>query len=200
MSSIKKYSALAVVGAGLALAAASPASACGAFGMVGVPVFGAAYGGCGGFGMAGPPVFGAAFGGWGGGCMPVAFGCGGFGGGYGFAPTFGFAPSYGYGSYGYAPGYYGAAYGYGCHHAMYHRGLGYGYAMAFHRPAFGYAVAFRRPVGFGMAFHRTLRTTVAFRSYRPSHVAVHITRSYHRIAFHGIRHHFAMRHTSFRVG
>jgi hypothetical protein len=191
MCSIRKYSALAVVGAGLAFAASSPASACGAFGMFGAPVFGAAFGGCGGYGFAAPVAYG--FGGWGGGCAPVAFGCGGgYGAGYGYAPMYGFARAYrgGYGAYGYAPGYYGAAYGYGCHHAMSRRGYGYGYAMAYHRPAYGYAVA----------FHRPLRTVVASRSYRPSHYAGHIMRSYHHFALHSIKHHFAMKHSSFRVG
>ncbi len=169
---IKKYSAMAIVGAGLAFAAASPASACGGFGMVGMPVFGAAFGGCGGgYGFAAPVAFG-----WGGGCAPVAFGCGG---GYGYAPTFGFARPV----FGFARPYYGGGYGaygaaYGCHHAGYRRG----YGMAFHRP-----------IGFGVAFHRPLRAFASFRSYRPSRFAAYTTRSHHRLfASHSMKHHYAM--------
>jgi hypothetical protein len=201
---IRKYSAMAIVGAGLAFAAASPASACGAFGMVGMPVFGAAFGGCGGYGFAAPaPV---AFG-WGGGCAPVAFGCGGgYGAAYGYArpvfarPVFGWArpifarPVYGWArpSYGYGGGYgaYGSAYG-GCRHHIARRGYGYGYATAWRRPA-GFAVAFHRPVRVFAAFHRPLRTFAAFRSYRPSRFAS--VRTHHRnlYASYGMRRHYAM--------
>jgi hypothetical protein len=199
---VRKYSAMAIVGAGLAFTAASPASACGAFGMVAMPVFGAAFGGCGGYGggygMAAPVAFG-----WGGGCAPVAFGCGGgYGGGYGAAygyarpifarPVFGWArPSYGYGGYG-GYGAYGSAYGYGCrHHIGYRRGYGYGYATAWRRPV-GFAVAFHRPIRAFAAFHRPFRAFAAFRSYRPSRYAS--TRTYHRnvYASYGMRSHYAM--------
>jgi hypothetical protein len=191
MRNIKKYSAMAIVGAGLAFAAASPASACGAFGMVGMPVFGAAFGGCPSYGFAAPVAFG-----WGGGCMPVAFGCGGYGGGYGYAPTYGYARPY-YGGYG-GYGAYGASYGYGCHHAF-RRGIGYGYGLAFRRPI-GFGVAFHRPIGFGVAFHRPMRVFASYRSYRPSRFA-YSTRSYHRghlYASFGMRHRFAMRYGTLR--
>jgi hypothetical protein len=203
MWNIKKYSAMAIVGAGLAFAAASPASACGAFGMAGWPVFGAAFGGCGAYGFAAPvayvrPVIPVAYG-----CAPVAFGCGGYGA-YGFAPSFGYA---GYrGGFGYGGGYgaYGYGGGCGCGHIGY-RGRAFGYAVAFRRPI-GFAVAFHRPIGFGMAFrrhigyavafHRPMRTYAAYRSYRPSRVAAYTTRSYHRhlYASYSMRHHYAMRH------
>jgi hypothetical protein len=133
MGSVKKYSALAVVGVGLAFAASSPASACGGFGWGGFPAFGAGFGGCGGFGGFGfaPIAFG--WGGGFGGCgMPIAFGCGGFGGGYGgFGRGYGFAPVLGYGG------------GWGCRHRRAY-GRAYGYAVAYRRPAYGYAVAPRR--------------------------------------------------------
>jgi hypothetical protein len=194
---IRKYSAMAIVGAGLAFAGASPASACGAFGMVGMPVFGAAFGGCGAYGFA-PPVAPVAFG-WGGGCAPVAFGCGGGYGAYGYARpffarpvAFGWArPAYGwarpsYGGY----GAYGSAYGYGCrHHVGYRRGYGY-----------GYATAWRRPVGYSVAFHRPIRSYgfASYRSYRPSRFA-HITRFSHRLASYGVRRHYAFAHTGYRM-
>jgi hypothetical protein len=205
MWNIKKYSAMAIAGAGLAFAAASPASACGAFGMAGWPVFGAAFGGCGAYGFAAPvayayvrPVVPVAYG-----CAPVAFGCGGFGS-YGYAPTFGYAPTYG--AYGYGGcgcghfGYHARAFGYA---VAFHRPIVYGmafhrpigYAVAFHRPI-GYGVAFHRPIGYGVAFHRPMRTYASYRSYRPSRYAAYTTRSYHRsiYASYGMKHHYAMRH------
>lgn len=184
MWNIKKYSAMAIVGAGLAFAAASPASACGAFGMAGWPVFGAAFGGCGAYGYAAPVAYAyvprIAYG-----CAPVAYGCGGYGA-YGYAPTFGYAPAYGMGGYGYG--------GCGCGHVGYHP-RAFGYAVAFHRPI-GFAMAFRRHIGYGVAFHHPMRTYAAYRSYRPSRYAAYTTRSYHRhlYASYGMKHRYAMRH------
>ena len=217
MWNIKKYSAMAIVGGGLAFAAASPASACGAFGMAGFPVYGAAFGGCGAYGFAAPvayvrPVLPVAFG-----CAPVAFGCGGYGS-YGYAPSFGYAGfgGRGYGAYGYGGGCGCGALGYG--------GSGFGYGMAFRRPigfgmAFrrpiGFGVAFRRPIGFGVAFHRPIGFGVAFHRptgfamafhrrigygvafHRPMRTyAAYTTRSYRRqlYASYGMKHHYAMRH------
>ena len=101
----RKYTAMAVVGVGLAVAAATPASAQ----LLGL---GGAYGytgGCGGYASA--PVYGSA----GGGC-----------GGYGYAPVSGYAGGCGgYGAYGYAPNY-GFA---GACRARRHHGYG-GYALA----------------------------------------------------------------------
>jgi hypothetical protein len=205
MWNIKKYSAMAIVGTGLAFAAASPASACGAFGMVGAPVFGAAFGGCGAYGLAAPVAFG-----WGGGCMPVAFGCGGGYGSYGYAPTYGYARPY-YGAYGAGYGGGGCGCGYGYHPGAYgfawRRPIGFG--MAWHRPIgfgiawrrpIGFGVAFHRRIGFGVAFHRPMRVFASYRSYRPSRFAYGM-RSYHRghlYASYGMRHHFAMRYGTLR--
>jgi hypothetical protein len=203
MWNIKKYSAMAIVGAGLAFAAASPASACGAFGMGGWPAFGAAFGGgCGAYGFAAPVAFAyvprIAYG-----CAPVAFGCGGGYGAYGFAPTFGYAPTYGFAGGGCGcghVGYRGSAFGYGF---AFRRPIGFGFAfrrpigfgVAFHR-RIGFGVAFHRPIGYGMAFHRPMRTYASYRSYRPSRYAAYTTRSLHRhiYASYGMRHHYAMRH------
>ncbi len=218
MWNIKKYSAMAVVGGGLAFAAASPASACGAFGMGGFPAYGAAFGGCGAYGFAAPvafvrPVIPVAFG-----CAPVAFGCGGS---YGYAPSFGYA---GYGGLGYGGfGAYGYGGGCGCGAVGYRPGI-LGYGMAFRRPigfgvafrrpigfglAFrrpiGFGLAFRRPIGFGVAFHRPIGVGVAFRRpigvgvafHRPIRTyAAYTTRSSHRqlYASYGMRRHYAMRH------
>jgi hypothetical protein len=139
MWNIKKYSVMAIVGAGLAVAAATSASACGAFGYA--PIYGAAYGGCGGYyGYAAPVAYG-----WGGGCgsygyAPISYGCGsyGYGGGY-YGAAYGCGGGYYGAAYGYAPVYryvprvYGYGYGYGCGHVS-HRSRGYGYALAWHRP------------------------------------------------------------------
>ena len=103
----RKYTAMAVVGVGLAVAAATPASAQllgsgGAYGYTG---------GCGAYGYA--PVYGS------------AGGCGGYGA-YGYAPVSGYAGGCGgYGAYGYAPNY-GFA---GACRARRHHGYG-GYALA----------------------------------------------------------------------
>jgi hypothetical protein len=183
MWNVRKYSAVAAVGAGLAFAAASPASACGAFGMVGVPVFGAAFGGCGAYGYA----------------APVAFGCGS----YGYAPTYGYARSYGgYGGCG-CGGSYGAAYGYAPHRiyamafrprivglVIAHRPHAYGYAVAYRHPA-GFAVAHHRPVGVAVAFHRPAHIYVAHRSHRPTSYA-YSTRSAkrHIFASYTVKHRF----------
>jgi hypothetical protein len=155
----RKYAAMAVVGAGLAVAAATPASAQlfgGAYGYAGgcgggygaygyAPVYGSA-GGCGGYG-----AYGAAYGGtpaYAGvysygwpygligdvghyGAYGSAGGCGGGYGAYGYAPVYGSAGGCGgYGAYGYAPVY---GYSGGC------GGYGaYGYA-----PNYGFAGACR---------------------------------------------------------
>jgi hypothetical protein len=170
MWNIKKYSATAIVGAGLAFAAASPASACGAFGMFGVPVFAAAFGGCGPYGFAAPVAYG-----WGG-CAPVAFGCGAFGAAYRH-------PFYGAAYGGCGCGYGRTGYGYGY---AYRRPIGYGYGYAYHRP-YGYAFAsYRhyRPYAFAAQHYRH---AYSYAAYRPRYHA----RSY--AFFHGKRHFYAMR-------
>src|SRR6266853_790603 len=111
----KKYSAIAVLGVGLAFAAASPASACGGCG--------------GGYGYA--PMYGAAYGGCG----------GGYGGGYGY---YGYAPAY-YGGYGGGGYGYGGGYGFGgCHSRHRVHGYG-GYALASRNYRSGYAYAAYTP-------------------------------------------------------
>jgi hypothetical protein len=192
MRNIKKYSAMAILGAGLALAAASPASACGGFGMVGFPVFGAAFGGCGGpFGFAAPVAFG-----WGGGCAPVAFGCGY--GGYGMAyhrRAYGAA----YGACG-CGGYGRAGYGYG----YAHRGGYGGYGMAYHRQGYGHGYAYHRPYGYGMASYRHHRPyafaarhhrTYSYAAYspRPHARSYAFTHGARYSSIHGKHHIYAMR-------
>jgi hypothetical protein len=170
----KKYAVLAIVSAGLAVVAATPASACGGY-------YGAAYNGCGAYGYA--PVYGSV-----GGCgaygytgvagyaWPYAsygyadypsYGYGGYGGYYGSAGcgSYGYAGyggcgSYGagyggYGSYGYAPGYYGAA-GYGC-------------AAASRARSFGYATACRHNDGHILAGYRLHRGQVFASASTPKH-------------------------------
>lgn len=157
---IKKYAAMAFVGTGLAFAAAAPASACGGFGMVGVPVFGAAFGGCGPYGFAAPAP--AAFG-WGGGCAPVAFGCGAMGAAY---------PAFGAGYGGCGCGGYGSV--------AWHRPLGLGYGFAWRRPI-GFGIAWHRPIGYGYggyAYHRPYGYGIASRSYRPYALASRHYRTY----------------------
>jgi hypothetical protein len=171
----KKYAAMAIVGAGLAVAAASPASACWGGGYYGAAYggcggnygaaygagYGAGYGGCGSYyGAAYAPVYGSgcgtygyagtygsAYGGYG--LAGLGYGSAGCGGYYGAAYGSGCGYGYGsYGSYGYAPAYGYASYGYGCGRA--HRVRGY-----------GYAVAYRHPYGSAVAAHRFNRDTVA---------------------------------------
>jgi hypothetical protein len=182
-----KYAAMAVVGVGLAVAAATPASAqwlggggaygysggCGGYGYA--PVYGYA-GGCGAYG-----AYGAAYGaapayagvysyGWPYGLIGdvghygaygYAGGCGGGYGAYGYAPVYGSAGGCGgYGAYGYAPvyGYAGGCGGYGA----------YGYA-----PNYGFAGACRarRHHGYGgYALARVTPRAHAYAAYasRPS--------------------------------
>ena len=156
----RKCTAMAVLGVGLAVAAATPASAWwpGAYGSVGgCGAYGSAvgyggYGGCGGYGYAGG--YGA-YGGYGSGTYAGVYSYGwpyGIIGDYGYAPAaygsavgcgaYGSAVGYGgyggYGIYGYAPVYYGyggyggAGYGYG--------GAGYGYGGV----GYGYGCHARR--------------------------------------------------------
>jgi hypothetical protein len=192
MWNTKKYSVMAVLGVGLAFAAASPASACG-FGWGGFPAaygYAGGFGGCGAFGSVGMPI---AYG-FGGGCAPVAFGCGGYGGGYG---AYGYAPI----ALRVVPRYYGYAggLGCGCGYAAY-RPRAFGYAVAFRRPI-GFGFAFHRPLGFGIAFHRPIARMYAF--HRPL-VRTYASRSYRHIyassytprysANYSVkRHHFAMK-------
>jgi hypothetical protein len=147
----KKYLAMAVVGAGIAVAAASPASA---------QWFGGGFGNGFGGGWGGTPVilgwgypvgyggYGGGYGGWGG-----AYGAAGYGGydgypssqvivlrtggAYGCGGSYGCArPTFGCGSYGYVPRRV-----YGCGMAALHRGYStiaayrHSYAVAFHHPA-----------------------------------------------------------------
>src|SRR6266849_850536 len=109
----RKYTAMAVLGAGLAVAAATPASAwLPGYGSGGAYGYG---GGCGSYGYA--PAYG--YGGGCGGAYGYAGGGGGYGGGcrsYGYAPTYGYGGGCGgygaYGAYGSAPAYAGV-YSYG---------------------------------------------------------------------------------------
>jgi hypothetical protein len=158
----KKCAAMAIVGAGLAMAAA-PAAACGGY-------YGAAYGGYGGsYGAAYTPVYGSA-------------GCGSYGavgtyaygwpyqtnigsdwGAYGYAGSCGDNYRSSYTSYGYAPGYsyapvYGYA-GYGCGRAQ--RVRGYGFAVASDRPHRPYAVAAARQVQSKIVYRSDLKTAHA---------------------------------------
>jgi|SRR5215471_2783531 len=150
----RKCTAMAVLGVGLAVAAATPASAQwlgwgGAYGAGGCGGYGYA-GGCGGFGAYGyaPAYAGVYSYGWpyatvGYGAYGAYDGCGAYGG-YGGCGAYGYAGDCGgYGAYGYAPAYYGygyGAYGYGgCRHRV--RGYG-GYALAYtprHRSGYAYA-------------------------------------------------------------
>src|SRR5579871_3534675 len=145
----KQYAAMAILGAGLAFAAATPASAwgsgaygyggCGAYGYA--PVYGYASGcGYGAYGYA-PAYAGVYSYGWPYGAVGLGYGgCGA----YGYAPAYGYAGGCGYGAYGYAPTYgyasgcaygyapsygYAASYGYGCR-ARHLHGHG-GYALAY---------------------------------------------------------------------
>jgi hypothetical protein len=154
----KKCAAMAIVGAGLAVAAATPALAWwpgyggysgAAYGYGGgCGAYGAAYGGPGIGGYAGVYSYGWPYGTYGyyGGTYGAAYG------GYGAA----YSAAYdGYGAYGWAPAYGYAGYGYGCRKGA-HRVRGYGYAVASRqlRPAYsvGYAAA-KHPVQFGTALH-----------------------------------------------
>ena len=137
----RKYAAMAVLGMGLAVAAATPASAWwpGAYGSAGgcgygyAPVYG--YGGGCGYGAYGyaPAYAGVYSYGWPYGTVGYGdWGAYGYAGGCGYG-AYGYAPTYG--TYGYAPTYgaygYGAAsYGYGCraHHHVHGHG---GYALAY---------------------------------------------------------------------
>jgi hypothetical protein len=103
----KNFAAIAVLGVGLAVAAATPASAWwpGGYGSAG---------GCGYGAYASAPYAGVYSYGWPYGTVGYA-GCGA----YGYAPAYGYAGGCGYGASGYAPAYgaYGydpAYYGYGC--------------------------------------------------------------------------------------
>jgi hypothetical protein len=151
----RKYTAMAVVGVGLAIAAATPASAQlvglgGAYGYAGgcgayasAPVYGYA-GGCGGYGAAygaAPAYAGVYSYGWPYGIIgDVGYGAYGYAGGCGGYGAYGYAGGGcgGYGAYGYAPvsGYAGGCGGYGA----------YGYA-----PNYGFAGACRarRNHGYG---------------------------------------------------
>jgi hypothetical protein len=140
----KKYLTIALVGAGLGVAAASPASAQCGMGWGGA--YGAAYGGggCGGWGGA----YGAAGGyggwgsGWGGYGYPVTYvlvptysgwgGYGGWGGTYGSAGWGGYGGGWGgaYGSAGWGGSGWGGAYGWGCRSHHHHRAAYGGYAVA----------------------------------------------------------------------
>ncbi len=149
----RKYAAMAIAGVGLAVAAATPASAwwpgyggyygaayggCGAYGYA--PSYGyAGYGGCGSYGYAGAS-YGLPYATYGYAGYP-AYGYGGCGGYYG-AASYGGCGGYGYApTYGYAPSYYGYSAGYGCG-ARHPRSAGY--AVANHRP-YGDAYAAYRP-------------------------------------------------------
>jgi hypothetical protein len=167
----RTYAAMAIAGAGLAVAAAAtPASAWwpGSYGSVGCgSYYGAAYGpgslGCGDYGYAGTFTYGWPYAN---NVIPIS----GYGS-YGYAPAYGYgygnSPAYGFG-YGYAPAYgygysYAPAYGYGgwgCGRA--HRARDYGYATAYRRP-YNFAVASyrgHRPTAFAYAPARSLRVAV----------------------------------------
>jgi hypothetical protein len=218
---IRKYSAMAVVGAGLAFA-----SACGGYGYYGAADwYGAADYGCGSYGYAAPVAYG-----YGGGCGYASYGCGS----YGYAPTYGYARSYAYVPvYGYARSY-GSACGCGSYGAAYYRPRSYGYygynptgitisypsysypsyygyygyearhrpvggaaiAVAFHHRPIGIAVAHHRPAGaIAVAFHRPAHINVAAWSRRPSSYAFSTRSSQrHQYASYSVKHHFAATH------
>src|SRR5262252_3606588 len=137
MWNTKKYSAIAVLGAGLVVAAATPAlSQCGFGGIGWGGGYGGygGYGGCGGYGLGYGGLYGAYGAGYGyGGCGGYGLagygGCGGYGLGYG---------GIGYGGYG---GWGGYGYG-GCHARHHLHGHG-GYALAYmprhYRSGYAYA-------------------------------------------------------------
>jgi hypothetical protein len=179
MRNINKYSAMAIVGAGLAFAAASPASACGGFGMFGVPVFGAAFGGCGPVGFAAPVAFG-----FGGGCAPVAFGCGAMGAVFrhpAFGAAFGGCGCGGYGS------------------VAWRRPIGYGYGYAYHRPL-GYGFAYHRPFGYGFASYRHYHPyAFAARHYRHAYSYAAYSPRYHARSYALSRHRFYAMRPSHRL-
>ncbi len=160
----KKYLTIAVLGVGLGVTAAVPASACGwggGYGAAGYGGYGAVgyggYGGCGGYGAAGYGGYGgcggygaAGYGGYGGcgGYGAAGYGgyggCGGYGGGYGYAPTYGgYGGCGGYGAVGYG-GYGGWGGGYGAvGYGDYGGGYGWGCHSRHHRAGHGsYAVAY----------------------------------------------------------
>jgi hypothetical protein len=161
----RTYAAMAIAGAGLALAVATPASAWWpGYGSAGCGYYGAAYGpgslsyGAGTFTYGWPYVTNV---------IPYP----GYGS-FGYAPAYGFgfgnSPAYGLGaSYGYAPAYgsgysYAPAYGYGgsgCGRG--HRVRGYGYATASRRH-YNFAVAsYLGPAALAEARLRPLRVGVA---------------------------------------
>lgn len=152
----RKYAAMAIVGAGLAVAAATPASAWWP------DYYGAAYGygGCG---------YGAAYGY--GGCGAYGYaGAGAFAYGWPYATSLGFA-DYGCGSYyGYAGAGWGGCGGYGYDPTYFgadHYGYGYGYGYGpHHRRGYG-SIAYRR--GFAAAnvprSHRRVGPRVAVAGY-----------------------------------
>jgi hypothetical protein len=176
MWNIKKYTAMAVLGVGVACAATPASAFCGGgygFAPIAFGYSGGGYGGCGGgYGFAG-------YGGCGGygsyGYVPV-YG-GGCGGGYGFAGYGGCGGGYGgYGGYG-----YGASYG-GCG--------GYGYAPVYgYGGGCGYGGGYGGGYGaFGFASRRSLVSYAAFRPryYRPFAYAAYI-RPYHRHLYASVR-------------
>jgi hypothetical protein len=128
----KKYAVMAVLGVGLTVAAATPASAWwpGAYGNAGGCGY---YGYASAYGHAGGCGYGAY------GYAPAYAGVYSYGWpygtvGYGGWGAYGYAGCCGYGAYGYAPvfgasGYGSAYYGYGCH-ARHVHGHG-GYALAY---------------------------------------------------------------------
>jgi hypothetical protein len=172
----RKYTAMAVLGAGLAFAAATPASAQwlgGAYGYAGGCGAYAYASGCGGYGAYGyaPSTYAGVYSyGWpygiigdvgytGYGYGAYGYAGGGCGGGYGYAPIYGYAGGGcgGYGAYGAAPvsGYVGGCGSYGA----------YGYA-----PMYGFAGSCRarRSHGYGgYATARVMARPHAYASYIP---------------------------------
>jgi hypothetical protein len=184
MWNTKKYSAIAVLGAGLVVAAATPAlsqcgfggigwgggyggyggygGGCGGYGLGG-------YGGCGGYGYGGG--YGAGYGGYGGygGCGGYGFaGYGGGCGGYGLAVV----PVYGSGGYGGCGGYGGyGGIGYGGYGGW---GGGYGFGGCHDRH--------------DLHGHGSYDLAYMPRHYRSGYAyAAHTPRSHH--AYHPVRHH-----------
>jgi hypothetical protein len=141
----KKYLAMAVVSAGLAVAAASPASA---------QWFGGGFSPWNSFGMGGVGYGGMGYGGW-----------GGYGGGYGY-PTSYYPPYYQQPQIivlqtGGIGGAYGSAYGcgrpvYGCGRPTFGCGAALGRGVLLSR-------AFHHP--YAVAFHHPARVLVAYRSH-----------------------------------
>jgi hypothetical protein len=193
----RKYAAAAIVGAGLAVAAALPASAwCpGYSGYYGAPYGYGAYGYSSGWPYASTGYTDYLSYGYSGCGAYDAAGWTGSSWGDDYGPTYGYAgsayaPACGYGSYGYVPARRYAAYGYA---------PAFGYASfggrSFRRPCggvYGRAWVANRPrdVNYAVAYRHPAGNAVAAARLRPSAVAVNALRSDRHV-------HAAARHPDF---